>query len=54
MNLCKSEKIRVKPHGTRGSCLKVEDVVPHGMTVDRVTVRQKQPDIRSDRMGEQR
>jgi len=27
--------------------LKVEDVVPHGITVDRATVRQKKPDIPS-------
>jgi hypothetical protein len=43
-----------KPGGCEGGSLKVEDVAPHDMTVDRVTVRQKKPDIPSGRMGEQR
>jgi hypothetical protein len=29
--------------------LKVEDVAPHGITVERPTVRQRKPDVPSDR-----
>ena len=34
--------------------LKVEDVAPYGITVDRATVRQRKPDIRQSELSEPR